>query len=84
MADKILEITTPGVMLTALEDEFDRVVDFQIGADDHLTRPFSMRELLARLKAILSKERLMHQEATATETPMNLISHNLLLKYNAL
>ncbi|MCX8025358.1 MAG: response regulator, partial [Thermanaerothrix sp.] len=47
------EMTTPVLMLTARDDEIDRVVGLEVGADDYLTKPFSMRELLARVKALL-------------------------------
>lgn len=43
--------TVPIVMITAREDEVDKVLGLEIGADDYVTKPFSMRELLARVKA---------------------------------
>jgi two-component system phosphate regulon response regulator PhoB len=45
----------PVVMLTAKDDEIDRVVGFEIGADDYVTKPFSVRELTLRIKAILRR-----------------------------
>lgn len=45
----------PIVMLTARDEEIDRVVGFEVGADDYVTKPFSMRELLLRIKAILRR-----------------------------
>lgn len=45
----------PVLMLTARGDEIDRVVGFEVGADDYLAKPFSMRELLLRAKAILRR-----------------------------
>ena len=45
------------LMLTARADEMDRVIGLEIGADDYLTKPFSMRELLARVKALLRRAR---------------------------
>ncbi|MCR9162559.1 MAG: response regulator transcription factor [Nannocystaceae bacterium] len=45
----------PIVMVTAKDDEIDRVVGFEVGADDYVTKPFSMRELLLRIKAILRR-----------------------------
>ena len=47
----------PVIMLTARADEVDRVVGLEIGADDYLTKPFSPRELLARIKSILRRAR---------------------------
>lgn len=56
------EITTPILMLTARDDEVDRVVGLEVGADDYLTKPFSMRELLARVKAQFRRSRLLQEE----------------------
>ena len=60
------EMTTPILMLTARDDEIDRVVGLEMGADDYLTKPFSMRELMARVKAQLRRERLMREEVAKT------------------
>jgi DNA-binding response OmpR family regulator len=47
--------TVPVMMLTARDDEIDRVLGFELGADDYVTKPFSPRELAARVKAILRR-----------------------------
>jgi DNA-binding response OmpR family regulator len=47
----------PIIMLTAREDEVDKVVGLELGADDYLTKPFSPRELVARVKAVLRRAR---------------------------
>ncbi len=52
----------PILMLTAKSDEVDRVVGLELGADDYLTKPFSMRELLARVKALLRRRELLAAE----------------------
>ena len=52
------EMTAAILMLTARDDEIDRVVGLEVGADDYLTKPFSMRELLARVKSQLRRARL--------------------------
>ncbi|MBZ0292453.1 MAG: response regulator transcription factor [Anaerolineae bacterium] len=49
------ESVVPILMLTALSDEVDRVLGLELGADDYLTKPFSTRELLARIKALLRR-----------------------------
>jgi DNA-binding response OmpR family regulator len=49
------EMTTPILMLTAKTDEIDKVVGLELGADDYVTKPFSMRELLARVRALLRR-----------------------------
>jgi len=56
------EMNTPILMLTARDDEIDRVVGLEVGADDYLTKPFSMRELMARVKAQLRRTRLLTDE----------------------
>ena len=57
----------PILMLTAKSAEIDRVLGLEIGADDYLTKPFSIRELLARVKAIFRRvEALRESEAMAT------------------
>lgn len=65
------EMNVPILMLTARTDEVDRVVGLEMGADDYLTKPFSMRELLARVKALLRRVRLMREEAAMASTPMS-------------
>jgi len=47
--------TTPIILLTAKGEEIDKVVGLELGADDYVTKPFSVRELLARIKAILRR-----------------------------
>jgi DNA-binding response OmpR family regulator len=56
------ETNVPILMLTARTDEVDRIVGLEVGADDYLTKPFSMRELLARVKALLRRVRLIREE----------------------
>jgi DNA-binding response OmpR family regulator len=56
------EMSTAIVMLTARDDEIDRVVGLEVGADDYVAKPFSMRELLARVKAQLRRTRLIREE----------------------
>jgi len=50
-------ISVPIIMLTAKGEEIDKVVGLEIGADDYMTKPFSIRELLARIKAHLRREK---------------------------
>ncbi len=54
---------TPILMLTARAEEVDRVVGLEVGADDYLTKPFSIRELLARVRALLRRVEMMRQAA---------------------
>ena len=62
------EMITPILMLTARDDEIDRVVGLEMGADDYLTKPFSMRELMARVKAQLRRARLLREELGKSST----------------
>ena len=57
------EMSVPILMLTARDDEIDRVIGLEMGADDYLTKPFSMRELLARVKALIRRVRLDRADA---------------------
>src|SRR5689334_5252553 len=58
----------PIIFLTSREDEFDRVLGLEIGADDYLCKPFSMRELLARVKVLLRRAALAANAAADNET----------------
>jgi len=63
----------PIIMLTAKADEFDKLLGLELGADDYITKPFSPREVVARIKAVL---RRMHEMAESTKGP-HLVSGNL-------
>jgi DNA-binding response OmpR family regulator len=56
------EMNVPIIMLTARDEEVDRVIGLEVGADDYITKPFSMREFLARIKAHLRRVRLIREE----------------------
>jgi len=69
------EMNIPILMLTARDDEIDRVLGLELGADDYLTKPFSMRELLARVKAQLRRVRLLREEINGdTKIVQNILS----------
>ncbi len=57
----------PIIMLTARDDDIDKIVGLELGADDYLTKPFNPRELVARVKAILRRA----QPKTATTSPLH-------------
>lgn len=82
------EMNTPVLMLTARDDEIDRVVGLEVGADDYMTKPFSMRELVARVKAMLRRVRLVREEVSAEKStdagssPQLLVFDNLTIDLN--
>ncbi|WP_370772875.1 winged helix-turn-helix domain-containing protein [Clostridium sp.] len=53
---------TPIIMLTAKSEEFDKILGLELGADDYITKPFSVRELLARVKAVLRRVSIVEPE----------------------
>lgn len=63
------ETTVPIVMLTAKTEEFDKVLGLSVGADDYVTKPFSPRELVARVKAILRRQDMYLEQTSAETTP---------------
>ncbi|SKA17148.1 response regulator [Consotaella salsifontis] len=60
--------TTPVIMLTAMGEETDRVVGLEMGADDYMAKPFSSRELLARIKAVLRRTQMNAAAAAVVPT----------------
>lgn len=52
---RLNKVNTPILMLTAKDDELERIIGLELGADDYITKPFSPREVLARMKAILRR-----------------------------
>jgi two-component system, OmpR family, response regulator len=59
--------STPILMLTARSDETDRIIGLEMGADDYLIKPFAARELLARIKAVLRRTRMLPPNLQVTE-----------------
>lgn len=59
------KINTPILMLTAKSDELDKILGLELGADDYITKPFSPREVVARVKAILRRAETKTEEETA-------------------
>lgn len=69
-------ITTPIILLTAKGEEIDKVLGLELGADDYITKPFSLRELLARIKAILRRVPDTNQDKEITDTQIGRILIN--------
>jgi len=59
----------PVIILSARGSELDRIVGLEVGADDYLAKPFNPRELLARIRAVLRRQRPIPTEAAATQVP---------------
>jgi DNA-binding response OmpR family regulator len=61
------KIETPIIMLTSKSEEIDKVLGLEIGADDYMTKPFSIRELLARVKSVLRRGKRGGQNTPSTD-----------------
>jgi two-component system, OmpR family, catabolic regulation response regulator CreB len=75
------EPTLPILFLTARADEIDRVVGLELGADDYVTKPFSPRELVARVRTVLRRSALPATASAATATPFALDDGKRLIHY---
>jgi DNA-binding response OmpR family regulator len=73
------EIVTPILMLTAKSEEIDKVLGLEIGADDYLTKPFSIREFVARVKAILRRQKI-HEKASDQPATITFRIENLVIE----
>ena len=73
--------STPVIILTAKDDEVDKVVGFEIGADDYVTKPFSVRELILRVKAVLKrgtkKKEILEVERKFGDLKIDIDSHEV-------
>jgi len=69
------EMSVPILMLSAKTDEIDKVVGLELGADDYITKPFSVRELMARVRATLRRRQSIGQQSLSNteETKSNII-----------
>ncbi|GEK35378.1 response regulator transcription factor [Kurthia sibirica] len=61
---RLLKMNVPIIMLTAKDDEFDKVLGLELGADDYMTKPFSPREVNARVKAVLRRSKIIEPATT--------------------
>jgi two-component system, OmpR family, alkaline phosphatase synthesis response regulator PhoP len=68
------KIMIPILMLTAKDDEFDKVLGLELGADDYMTKPFSPREVVARVKAILRRTQFQNEVETKEEEDIEKIT----------
>jgi len=76
----------PIIILTAKDDEVDRVVGFELGADDYVTKPFSVRELILRVKAVLkrgqAKKEIVEVERQFGDLKIDINSHEVFVDNN--
>jgi DNA-binding response OmpR family regulator len=72
-------ITTPIILLTAKGEEIDKVLGLELGADDYITKPFSLRELLARIKAVLRRG----DSLSPSKTGNNIILGRIEVNFNS-
>ncbi|WP_332689775.1 response regulator transcription factor [Halalkalibacter lacteus] len=61
------KVSTPILMLTAKDEEFDKVLGLELGADDYMTKPFSPREVVARVRAILRRVQPVSAESSSSQ-----------------
>ena len=70
----------PILMLTAKDDEFDRVLGLELGADDYMTKPFSPREVVARVKAILRRSQIANEVVKDDEEDEDIVIDNIRIR----
>ena len=66
------EMSVPILMLTAKNEEVDKIVGLEIGADDYMTKPFSMRELLARIRAMLRRAEMVKSQPAGEQASLKI------------
>jgi two-component system OmpR family response regulator len=70
------QLTVPILMLSAREEEIDKVLGLELGADDYMTKPFSLRELLARVHAMLRRAEMLRAEARPATQSVSVATSN--------
>ncbi len=68
---RLVDMKIPILILTAKSDEFDKVLALELGADDYLTKPFGVKELMARIKALLRRTKGNSQELHTNKSILN-------------
>ncbi|HYH04768.1 MAG TPA: response regulator transcription factor [Bacillota bacterium] len=79
----------PIIMLTAKEGEIDRIIGLEMGADDYVTKPFSMRELLARIRSVLKRMNSVPKQAEVPklifdDIEIDLMGHEVTVKHKTI
>lgn len=70
----------PIIMLTAKSAEIDKVVGLEIGADDYITKPYSFRELLARIRAVLRRNQMVAESGEAADDDIPLVCGDISMR----
>lgn len=69
----------PVIMLSARADEFDKLQSFNMGVDDYVTKPFSPKELMARIKVVTNRNKVSTQEYTYKTLKINYLGHSVFI-----
>jgi len=69
----------PVIMLSARADEYDKLQSFDLGVDDYVTKPFSPKELMARIKVVSNRSKVSTDEYTYKTLKINYLGHNVLI-----
>lgn len=69
----------PVIMLSARADEYDKLQSFDLGVDDYVTKPFSPKELIARIKVVSNRNKVSTDEYTYKTLKINYLGHNVLI-----
>ena len=69
----------PVIMLSARADEFDKLQSFELGVDDYVTKPFSLKELMARIKVVTNRNKVNVNEYIYKDLKINYLGHNVLI-----
>lgn len=76
---------TPVIMITARKEEYDKLFGFNLGADDYIAKPFSPKELMARIKAVLKRSsQFQFEKIVFGDLEVNVFSHTVTIKGNPL
>lgn len=76
---------TPVIMITARKEEYDKLFGFNLGADDYIAKPFSPKELMARIKAVLKRSsQFQFEKIVYGDLEVNVFSHTVMIKGNPL
>ncbi len=79
LCKKIKDKNIPIIILSARTDEFDKLMGFELGIDDYVTKPFSPKELIARIKAVLKRNKQLEDKFTYKTLTVDFKAHNIII-----